>query len=64
MKSVSPGVVTTTRITHATPMSAYAHITDRDWECDGEIPEEFRSCIKDIAVQLVEDSPGKGLNVC
>ncbi|XP_059487982.1 alkaline phosphatase 4-like [Neocloeon triangulifer] len=57
------GLVTTTRITHATPSAAYAHVMDRDWECDGEIPEQYRGCLKDIAVQLVEDSPGKDLNV-
>ena len=27
------GFVTTTRITHATPASLYAHSADRDWEC-------------------------------
>jgi len=59
----STGLVTTTRITHATPSATYAHISDRDWECNGEIPEEYRSCIKDIATQLVEDSPGKDINV-
>ncbi|XP_059487968.1 alkaline phosphatase 4-like [Neocloeon triangulifer] len=57
------GVVTTTRITHATPAAGYAHINNRDWECDSEIPEEYKSCTKDIARQLVEDEPGKNLNV-
>jgi alkaline phosphatase len=53
------GVVTTTRITHATPAALYAHSNSRDWECDSEIPLVFRDCTKDIARQLVEDEPGK-----
>lgn len=30
----STGVVTTTRVTHATPGACYAHTADRDWESD------------------------------
>lgn len=58
-----PGVVTSTRVTHATPGATYAHVTDRDWECDGNIPEECREVVKDIARQLVEDEPGASINV-
>ncbi|CAB3369090.1 Hypothetical predicted protein [Cloeon dipterum] len=57
------GLVTTTRITHATPSAAYAHIAERNWECDGKIPSEYQGCMKDIARQLVEESPGKDINV-
>ncbi|CAD7084482.1 unnamed protein product [Hermetia illucens] len=57
------GIVTTTRITHATPASLYSNIHDRDWECDGEIPEESTGIYKDIGRQLVEDLPGRRLNV-
>ena len=53
------GVVTTTRITHATPAALYSHSNHRDWECDSVIPSEYKDCIKDIARQLVEDEPGK-----
>lgn len=55
------GVVTTTRITHATPAGAYAHTVHRDWESDSVIPSG--TPCKDIARQLVEDEPGKNLNV-
>ena len=55
------GIVTTTRITHATPASTYAHIYNRDWECDSEIPQESRGQFADIARQLVENSPGNRL---
>nr|XP_045611120.1 alkaline phosphatase, tissue-nonspecific isozyme-like isoform X2 [Procambarus clarkii] len=60
------GVVTSTRVTHATPAGTYAHVTDRDWECDGAISaENQKKCpkLKDIARQLVEDEPGASINV-
>ena len=53
------GIVTTTRVTHATPAALYAHVNNRDWECDNEIPAAFRNCIKDIARQMVEEEPAK-----
>lgn len=31
------GLVTTTRVTHATPAGVYAHTPDRDWECDSQV---------------------------
>ena len=60
----STGVVTTTRITHATPAATYGHIADRDWETDMEIPEKQRApdCV-DLARQLVEFPFGHGINV-
>lgn len=60
----STGVVTTTRITHATPAATYGHIADRDWEADMEIPAKQRApdCI-DLARQLVEFPLGGGIDV-
>jgi alkaline phosphatase len=58
----STGVVTTARLTHATPAANYAHTAVRDWESDSEI-RSFEnannlapnSCtVKDIARQLIE----------
>ncbi|XP_071534051.1 alkaline phosphatase-like [Panulirus ornatus] len=60
------GVVTSTRVTHATPAATYAHVADRDWECDGAIsPEDKERCphVLDIARQLVEEEPGMSINV-
>lgn len=57
------GFVTTTRVTHATPAGLYAHTNNRDWECDSEIPKDYKDCTKDIARQLVEDAPGNNLKV-
>ena len=34
---MSTGIVTTTRITHATPASSYAHSVDRKWESDVDV---------------------------
>nr|XP_053635487.1 alkaline phosphatase-like [Cherax quadricarinatus] len=56
------GIVTNTRITHATPAAAYAHTAHRDWECDSALGEEGAGC-KDIADQLVTDLPGKNIKV-
>ena len=34
LEGLSTGVVTTTRVTHATPAAAYAHSSDRNYERD------------------------------
>eukprot|EP00092_Neocalanus_flemingeri_P025557 GFUD01027708.1.p1 GENE.GFUD01027708.1~~GFUD01027708.1.p1 ORF type:complete len:539 (+),score=126.30 GFUD01027708.1:98-1714(+) len=53
------GVVTTARITHATPGAMYAHTPMRDWESDSDIPEGSGAC-EDIASQLIKSfSSGK-----
>ena len=54
------GIVTTARITHATPAAGYAHVPERDWE--GYDSKNFgaaqaqQGCV-DIAHQLVSRSP-------
>jgi alkaline phosphatase len=54
-RGLAIGIVTTTRLTHATPASVYARSADRDWEADTAIPADQRGqgC-KDIALQLAE----------
>lgn len=54
-RGLALGIVTTTRITHATPASVYSRSADRDWEADTNIPEDQQGqgC-KDIALQLSE----------
>lgn len=59
----STGFVTTTRVTHATPAAMYGHSASRYWESDDKIPEEERPLCKDIARQLVENDPGRNINV-
>jgi len=48
------GIVTTARITHATPATIYAHLPERDWEADNYFTEADRAagCV-DIARQFV-----------
>ncbi|MEK8034456.1 alkaline phosphatase [Ideonella sp. DXS29W] len=49
------GVVSTARLTHATPAATYAHTPVRDWEADSNQPAGCE--VKDIARQLLEVSP-------
>ncbi|KAF5290837.1 hypothetical protein FQA39_LY14599 [Lamprigera yunnana] len=56
------GFVTTTRVTHATPSALYAHSPNRNWECETKMPSNASRC-KDIARQLIEDLPGRNINV-
>ncbi|WOJ97636.1 alkaline phosphatase [Congregibacter brevis] len=48
------GVVSTARITHATPAATYAKTANRDWEDDAELSDEARAqgC-EDIAAQFL-----------
>ena len=63
-RGLSTGIVTTTRITHATPAATFAHTPERDWEGDINLPEEAvaHGC-KDIASQLIDFNYGNGLEV-
>lgn len=61
---LSTGVVTTTRLTHATPAACYAHSPDRDWEGDKHLTDSAREDgFPDIARQLIEFPFGDGLEV-
>ncbi|MGI9247909.1 MAG: alkaline phosphatase [Woeseiaceae bacterium] len=58
------GVVTTTRITHATPASLYAHTPERDWESDQFLPaDDWAAGCRDIAWQLLNSVPEGGLDI-
>ena len=50
----STGVVTNTRLTHATPAATYASSVSRAWESDTDVWPFFRDQCPDIARQLVE----------
>lgn len=57
----STGVVSTARITHATPAANFAHVPERNWESDANQPT---GCgVPDIARQLIEFKYGDGLEV-
>lgn len=49
------GLVSSARLTHATPAAAYAHSSERNWEYDGELNDAARdSGCQDIAAQFVD----------
>ncbi|APG87504.1 alkaline phosphatase III (plasmid) [Sinorhizobium americanum CCGM7] len=60
---LATGVVSTARITHATPAATYGHTPDRDWENDKEVGENIAKGCKDLADQLVNWTAGDGFEV-
>jgi alkaline phosphatase len=63
-RGLATGVVTTTRITHATPAATYAHSPNRNWEADVTTPPQAQALgCRDIARQLVEFAHGDGIDV-
>jgi len=63
----STGVVSTARLTHATPGACYAQTADRNWESDKDIrywrPDAYAAKFPDIATQLLDFKYGDGLEV-
>ncbi|OYU14575.1 MAG: alkaline phosphatase [Alphaproteobacteria bacterium PA4] len=59
------GIVTTTRITHATPAAVYGHVPNRNWEgADKAYASADRAAgCPDLAAQLVDFAPGGGLDL-
>lgn len=59
------GIVTTTRITHASPAGTYAHSAHRYWENDFEMEEDGcdSSLLDDIAEQLVYGETSKNFKI-
>ncbi|MCP5057745.1 MAG: alkaline phosphatase [bacterium] len=63
-RGVATGIVTTARITHATPAACYGHAAHRNWETDSLLSHEARKHdFPDLARQLVEFSAGDGIDV-
>ena len=56
---LSTGIVSTARITHATPGAAFAETPSRNWETDGEAQGDCA----DIATQLIDWPAGNGFEV-
>ncbi|XP_032381638.1 intestinal-type alkaline phosphatase [Etheostoma spectabile] len=53
----SVGIVTTTRVQHASPGANYAHSADRGWYSDSDLtPEAIQNGCRDIAYQLVQNT--------
>lgn len=61
-RGMSVGVVSTARLTHATPAVTYAHSADRNWEHDVPNIAKNQGCV-DIATQFVNFDKGNGFQV-
>ncbi|MCF6329903.1 MAG: alkaline phosphatase, partial [Henriciella sp.] len=59
-QGLATGIISTARITHATPAAAYAESASRNWENDTSIAD---SDCTDIARQLVEWPEGDGFEI-
>lgn len=54
IRGLSTGIISTARITHATPAAAYAKSADRNWEDVSDMPDDAISAgCEDIASQLI-----------
>ena len=63
-RGFATGLVTTARITHATPAACYAHAPSRGWENDATLSDAARrDGFPDLARQLVEFDHGDGIDV-
>jgi alkaline phosphatase len=62
MSGRSTGVVTTARLTHATPAATYAHTSNRDWEANSNLPADaVAGGVKDIAAQMIDNFGAGGI---
>lgn len=63
---MATGVISTARITHATPAATYAETTERDWEADADVSAAGKAagCL-DIATQFLnwQSANGDGFEV-
>jgi alkaline phosphatase len=65
VKGKSTGLVTTARVTHASPAGVFGHSAQREWETDTDIinAKQDPEVCTDLATQLVTEEVGKNLNV-
>lgn len=61
---MSTGIISTARITHATPAAVFAHAANRSWEADVDLSAAAvaSGCV-DIASQLIDFPFGDGIDV-
>lgn len=59
------GLVTTTRVTHASPAGVYAHISERGWENNDEVKDSEckQKYVDDVAKQMIFGDVGPKLKV-
>lgn len=58
------GIISTARITHATPAATYSHSPERGWEDDKDMSQASKDAgCKDIASQLIDFKYGDGIDI-
>jgi alkaline phosphatase len=63
-RGMTTGIVSTARVTHATPATMYAHSLSRNWEADDDLPDFARAAgCEDIASQLISFGAGDGVDL-
>ncbi|WP_191253652.1 alkaline phosphatase [Kordiimonas sediminis] len=61
---MATGIVSTARLTHATPAAVYAHSPLREWETDADMPTKaIEAGCRDIGQQIIDKIGGDGLEV-
>ncbi|MEE2920175.1 MAG: alkaline phosphatase [Pseudomonadota bacterium] len=60
---LATGIVSTARLTHATPASTFAKSPSRDWEDDANLKDGDAGDCKDIARQFIEWPEGDGFEI-
>lgn len=61
---LATGVISTARLTHATPAATYAHSPHRNWERDSIMPADAKETgCRDIASQLIDFPYGDGVDL-
>lgn len=60
---LSTGIVSTARLTHATPASTFSESASRDWESDADLKGGDASDCHDIARQFIEWPAGDGFEI-
>lgn len=64
LAGLSTGIVSTARLTHATPATMYAHAANRGWEADVTMSDTaHEEGCRDIASQLIDFAYGDGIDV-
>ena len=59
---LATGIVSTARLTHATPAATYSESASRNWEIDGAMIGAAEGC-KDIAAQFIDWQAGDGFEI-
>lgn len=62
-QGLATGVISTARLTHATPAATYSEIVHRDWEADSDMEGNASDTCPDIATQFINWPEGDGFEI-